>query len=154
MESGEPRLPVVRCSAWLDGSRGWSLDCNITRITGRNVNTRSIVEGVKLIFAVVTLRKVKRTAVAWVSCLIAGTPGPAQPTSPTVIAVTSKHGVEKYRHRDANHHGEYPAKRGCNEQIWREENQHPFGKAFLSSGAHRLTRIRSATATGSERQSN
>jgi hypothetical protein len=72
MEGEESKLTAVRSIAWLDGSRGCRLDCDITRIIGRDIETRSIVEGVKLIFAIVALREVERTTVAGMYGLIAG----------------------------------------------------------------------------------
>src|SRR4051812_46198447 len=66
---------AVRSIAWLDGSRGCSLDGHIARITGRDVKARSIVEGVKLVIAVVALRKVKRATVARMQCVVASAAG-------------------------------------------------------------------------------
>src|SRR5436190_8037883 len=124
------RRSAVRSIAWLDGSRGCSLLCDITRIIGRDIKTRSIVEGMKLIFAVIALRKVEGARIAGMQRSISWTARTAQSTATTAVAATTEYRIEKYRQRDAYQHAEDPAQCRCNEQIWREENQNPFRKTL------------------------
>jgi hypothetical protein len=105
------RRVVVRSIAWLDGLMALLLNRDIPRIIRGNIDTRAIIERVKLIPAVVALREMKRAIIARMNCVIAATAGTAQPTTPATVAATSKHRIHQEHYRDADDHREHPRNR-------------------------------------------
>jgi hypothetical protein len=103
-----PGRSAVRSIAWLDGSGGCSLDRKVTRITGGNVNARSVIESVELILAVVTLRELKITGVAWMKRLVAPNAGAPEPTAAAMRASASKQRIRQDGHWDTDQNGDDP----------------------------------------------